>query len=318
MQESNYEKLKKKIEKIKKDSSISIQDELFRLAINITRKNIPKTESKKKKDLYDLLIENGLDIHKKDNKGNNFFYYVKSSFEQEYFLNKGLSPTEKNNENAMMLEFLHVESLRKILKNGLVVPENDFSKNNTHAYLKNRGRTFVKIKDYIKNINMKDLNGENIAFLTNSHQKIIKDLIDAGVDFHMLNNKNETILFKSSIRKLEALIDLNIKINIDQKNCYGETVFDKHIEKLNNLLSNSRTTLKELMLGYRKMNTLIKYAKFMESSFPLEKIIHFYQSAPLSCIEYKSEFENIVINDEIIKIKKNIISEDNPKKTKRL
>lgn len=318
---SIYDKIKARIENLDNNNEALFNNEAFNIAVAIARTNIGKLSEKGKKILYELLISKGFDIQSHDKEGNNLYYYASNGWEKDYLFEKGLSITHKNKKNIMMATYLSHYNLKRCLQKNVVIPENDFCDKGMHPFFERKGRVFIKIHDYIKNKNMINQKGENIAFYTTAQKKVIEELINCGVDFSLLNHKNENILFKASVSKIKIMMELNIILDVCHKNTEEKDPFDIAIKRIEELKNKRNSSDKELVLAYRRLNMLMHYAEYTSSYFPADKIIDVYQKAELNndILMYKSEFEEVFIGKQLAAFKELLSStEENPKPLKRL
>lgn len=297
-------------------NSSSYQDDLFNIAKKIILKNNSNFSFEEKKEFMEIIFNKGLDVNHRDSNGNNLFGSILYNSQHQlivYLYDKGMDCLVKNKDNRLMVSFFPTKSLKYVLSKGCNIPEDIFDDADEHPYFNSKGKFYLKVKSYIKNPNMVNRNGENIAFILKFNHKKLLELKELGVNFSLINKDNETILFSSSINKLKVLRKQKIHINMQQKNKNGFNVFESQLNKINGLLTYKKfpDSSQELELELRKMEELIQYAEVINEKCPLLEIFTKYspENIPKVMIPYKLKIEQQLMKKMLVEadlIKKDI------------
>lgn len=177
----------------------------------IAKAGIPSDE---KIALYEIMKKNDCDFNETDDSGNNIFSCIYDKKSLIYFIENGVSINMVNHHGKPMTSFLNKRDFY-ILNEMKKTPDYLLNDPRGVNFLFKKGcELYFEFIDLIEDKNFRNSFGENVAFFIPSDKELIKKLINEKVDFNCKNDKDETILFNASAKKIELLKELNIIVDL--------------------------------------------------------------------------------------------------------
>ncbi|KAL6617339.1 ankyrin repeat-containing domain protein [Neocallimastix sp. 'constans'] len=178
--------------------------------------------------LVKYLINQGINIYAKDDKGNNALMEASShGFINiiEYLLEKGIPVEERNNEGYTALMYAtkngYLNIVKCLIKNGASINDLDTNGNNLLMLASSEG--FMEIVEYLKemglSIHSKNKDGNNALMLAimGNHINIIQYLHHQGINLYEKDNHGcNALMLAANCDKLDIvqyLCDMNMNVN---------------------------------------------------------------------------------------------------------
>lgn len=227
-----------------------------KLFFMVAKNTLEKKYQPNKIKFYELLSDLGLNFNILDEKGNNVFYYVKHSFEFDYFYKKGVNINHCNDKGVSMINFFPLKKIASYMEKIDNINLFNFDEKGRAVIFLKGGKYFLKLKDSIQDKNVKNQYNQNIAFFSDSRFMINQQLVELGVNYNYIDSDGENIFFKATGKKISNLYDLGIRdININLLNNKGRSMFDY----LDDILINKSASKYSIELALNKYRDLIFY-----------------------------------------------------------
>lgn len=182
------------------------------------------------------LIEQGIDIHQKDEKGNNALLFAAVSGKTQmidHLLKIGFKISEKNNAGNTAFLFAVVsgrfDTIEYFLKQGSKISEKN-NEGETAVFLAVKNDNFTLVEFFLKrgsSLSETNKEGDTALQWAAAHGKIemVKYLLKHGSGVSEKNNKGETLLLTAASHGHDEIVNylLNEGANISEKNNNDET-----------------------------------------------------------------------------------------------
>lgn len=213
----------------------------------------------------DLLIKHGLNVNFKTKSGENPLWYTnyKSS---ELLLKKGTDVNNIDNagRNALWYAYHDDKKYKVLIESGI-------------------------------DINVVDHYGENVLF--KAPPQMFDFLVSQGADPYILNNKNESLLFRNEIEIWEFFDENNIKLDYNAINSDGLTLMES------NILDGSTERVKYLRDRVLKKDSVLLYLLSYIMEMDDENV-----PVGSKMVLFSEIFDDFIVEEDLLKRNKNGLS----------
>lgn len=299
-----------KEELIKKINDKSIFKEKYKkqpFLFYIAKAGIPSDE---KIALYEIMKKNNCDFNETDDSGNNIFSCIYDKKSLVYFIENGVSINIVNYHGKPMTSFLNKRDFY-ILNEMKKTPDYLLNDPRGVNFLFKKGcELYFEFIDLIEDKNFRNSFGENVAFFIPSDKELIRRLINEKVDFNCKNEKDETILFNASAKKIELLKEFNIIVDLQTEEFSNpikkevESLF--HFLNQNNVYFGNDNFKMNICNSAQRIMVLIDYGLWsnqIENYYSIILSIKERQVSLLNSRTNKKDEKSFYINNLIEKIK---------------